>query len=148
MFSIFKKKKIVSHLRLTGVIGNVGKFRQGIEYSGQEDIIKKAFSVKKAEAAFGPQPVSSQPWSGGLLLRIFPETDINRVMIFGYIPVDVLQALVADLNVDLALAYSCEELHECRYDTETSSACQPGQGASQPGLGQPARYHPNIQSHC
>ena len=50
MFSIFKKKKIVSHLRLTGVIGNVGKFRQGIEYSGQEDIIKKAFSIKKALA--------------------------------------------------------------------------------------------------
>ena len=50
MFSIFKKKKIVTHLRLTGVIGNVGKFRQGIEYSGQEDIIKKAFSVKKALA--------------------------------------------------------------------------------------------------
>ncbi len=50
MFSIFKKKKIVSHLRLTGVIGNVGKFRQGIEYFGQEDIIKKAFSVKKALA--------------------------------------------------------------------------------------------------
>jgi signal peptide peptidase SppA len=35
---------------LTGIIGNVGKFRQGIEYSGQEDIIKKAFSVKKAQA--------------------------------------------------------------------------------------------------
>ena len=50
MFSIFKKKKVVSHLRLTGVIGNVGKFRQGIEYSGQEDIIKKAFSIKKALA--------------------------------------------------------------------------------------------------
>ena len=50
MFSIFKKKKVVSHIRLTGVIGNVGKFRQGIEYSGQEDIIKKAFSVKKALA--------------------------------------------------------------------------------------------------
>ena len=50
MFSFFKKKKIVSHLRLSGVIGNVGKFRQGIEYSGQEDVIKKAFSVKKALA--------------------------------------------------------------------------------------------------
>ena len=50
MFSFFKKKKIVSHLRLTGVIGNVGKFKQGIEYSGQEEIIKKAFSVKKALA--------------------------------------------------------------------------------------------------
>ena len=35
---------------MTGIIGNVGKFRQGIEYSGQEDIIKKAFSVKKAQA--------------------------------------------------------------------------------------------------
>ena len=50
MFSFLKKKKIVSHLRLTGVIGNVGKFKQGIEYSSQEEIIKKAFSVKKAEA--------------------------------------------------------------------------------------------------
>ena len=50
MFSFFKKKKIVSHIKLTGVIGNVGKFKQGIEYSGQEDIIKKAFSLKKAQA--------------------------------------------------------------------------------------------------
>ena len=50
MFSLFKKKKIVSHLRLAGVIGNVGKFKQGIDFSGQEEIIKKAFSVKKATA--------------------------------------------------------------------------------------------------
>jgi len=48
MFSFFKKKKIVSHLRLNGVIGNVGKFKQGIDFSGQEEIIKKAFSLKKA----------------------------------------------------------------------------------------------------
>ncbi len=50
MFSFFKKKNIVSHIKLTGVIGNVGKFRQGIEYSGQEEIIRKAFSIKKAKA--------------------------------------------------------------------------------------------------
>ena len=50
MFSFFKKKKIISHIRLSGVIGNVGKFRQGIEYSSQEEIVKKAFSVKKAQA--------------------------------------------------------------------------------------------------
>jgi len=50
MFSFFKKKKIISHIRLTGVIGNVGKFRQGIEFSGQEDTIRKAFSFKKALA--------------------------------------------------------------------------------------------------
>ncbi len=48
MFSFFKKKKIIPHIKLTGVIGNVGKFKQGIDFSGQEDIISKAFSVKKA----------------------------------------------------------------------------------------------------
>ena len=31
MFSIFKKKKIVPHVRLTGVIGSAGKFNKGIE---------------------------------------------------------------------------------------------------------------------
>ncbi len=50
MFSFFKKKRIISHLRLSGVIGNVGRFRQGIEYSSEEEIIKKAFSLKKATA--------------------------------------------------------------------------------------------------
>ena len=47
MFSFFKKKKKISHLKLSGVIGNAGKFRQGIDYSSQEEIIKKAFSLKK-----------------------------------------------------------------------------------------------------
>ena len=48
MFSIFKKKKIVPHIKLSGVIGNVGKFKQGIDFSSQEETITKAFSVKKA----------------------------------------------------------------------------------------------------
>ena len=50
MFSFFKKKKIVPHIKLNGVIGNVGKFKQGIDFAGQEEIIKKAFSLKKAIA--------------------------------------------------------------------------------------------------
>ena len=49
MFSFFKKKKIVPYIRLNGVIGNVCKFKQGIDFNGQEEIIKKAFSIKKAE---------------------------------------------------------------------------------------------------
>ena len=49
MFSFFKKKKIVAHLKLSGVIGNVGKFKQGIDFAGQEELIKKAFSLKKAK---------------------------------------------------------------------------------------------------
>tara|TARA_B100000674_G_scaffold21325_1_gene15033 strand:- start:293 stop:1102 length:810 start_codon:yes stop_codon:yes gene_type:complete len=50
MFSFFKKKKVIPHIKLSGVIGNVGKFRQGLDFSGQEDIIKKAFSIKKSPA--------------------------------------------------------------------------------------------------
>jgi len=53
MFSIlkiFKKKIIVPHIRLSGIIGSVGKFKDGLNFSGQEEIIKKAFSVKKAKA--------------------------------------------------------------------------------------------------
>ena len=50
MFSFFKKKKIISHIKLNGVIGNVGKFKQGIDFASQEEIIKKAFSLKKISA--------------------------------------------------------------------------------------------------
>jgi len=50
MFSFFKKKKIVAHIKLNGVIGNAGKFKQGIDFAGQEEIIEKAFSLKKVKA--------------------------------------------------------------------------------------------------
>jgi signal peptide peptidase SppA len=50
IFSYFKDKRTVSHIRLCGVIGNVGKFKQGIDFSSQQEIIKKAFSVEKIEA--------------------------------------------------------------------------------------------------
>ena len=50
IFNIFKRKKIVPHIRLSGVIGSVGKFKQGLNFAGQQEIIQKAFSVKKALA--------------------------------------------------------------------------------------------------
>ena len=49
MFSFFKKRKLIAHIKLNGVIGNAGKFKQGIDFSGQEEIIEKAFSLKKAK---------------------------------------------------------------------------------------------------
>ncbi|MDA9597336.1 S49 family peptidase [Candidatus Pelagibacter sp.] len=49
MFSFFKKKKIVAHVKLNGVIGNAGKFKQGIDFASQEEIIEKAFSLKKSK---------------------------------------------------------------------------------------------------
>ena len=39
MFSFFKKKLVIPHVRMSGVIGSVGKFKQGL--------LKKAFSYKK-----------------------------------------------------------------------------------------------------
>ena len=49
MLSFFKKKIVIPHVRLTGVIGSAGRFKQGIDFAGQQEIIKKAFSFKKAE---------------------------------------------------------------------------------------------------
>ena len=47
MFSFFKKKTVIPHVRLTGVIGSAGRFNKGIDLAGQRDILKKAFSIKK-----------------------------------------------------------------------------------------------------
>ena len=49
MFPLFKKKKIVPHVRLTGVIGNAGRFSKGMDLAGQREILKKAFSIKKVK---------------------------------------------------------------------------------------------------
>ena len=50
IFKIFKKKKVIPHIRLSGVIGSVGMFKKGLDFSGQQELIQKAFSVKKAKA--------------------------------------------------------------------------------------------------
>ena len=47
MFSFFKKKIVVPHVRLTGVIGAAGRFKQGMDLAGQRGILKKAFYTKK-----------------------------------------------------------------------------------------------------
>ena len=40
MFSIFNIfKKVVPHIRLSGVIGSVGKFKQGLDLSGQQELV-------------------------------------------------------------------------------------------------------------
>jgi len=49
MFKFFKKKTTIPHVRLTGVIGNAGRFSKGMDLSGQQDILKKAFSIKKVK---------------------------------------------------------------------------------------------------
>ena len=50
IFKIFKKKKIIPHIRFSGIIGSVGRFKQGLNFASQQEIIEKAFSIKKALA--------------------------------------------------------------------------------------------------
>ena len=49
MFSLFKKKTVIPHVRLSGVIGNLGRFNKGIDLVGQREILKKAFSINKVK---------------------------------------------------------------------------------------------------
>ena len=63
---IFSKKPVVAHIRLKGVIGNVGRFQQGLSLASNEVIIKKAFETKKLTAVAisinspGGSPVQSK----------------------------------------------------------------------------------------
>ena len=47
MLSFFKKKKIIPHIKLSGVIGNVGKFKQGIDFLVKKTLLQKHFLLKK-----------------------------------------------------------------------------------------------------
>ena len=86
MIWFFKKKKIVPHIKLSGVIGNVGKFRQGIDFSSQEEIIKKAFSIKKASAvAVTVNSPGGSPVQSHLIYKFIREQakkNKKKVMVF------------------------------------------------------------------
>ena len=51
MFSIFKKKTVIPHVRLTGVIGSAGRFRQGMDLASQQELLKsnqnQLFTIQK-----------------------------------------------------------------------------------------------------
>ena len=86
MFSFFKKKKIVAHLKLSGVIGNAGKFKQGIDFAGQEEIIKKAFSLKKAKSvAISINSPGGSPVQSHLIynfIRLQAKKNKKKVIVF------------------------------------------------------------------
>ncbi len=46
----FSSKPVVAHVRLSGIIGNVGRFQQGMSLSTVEKNLKKAFNEKKIQA--------------------------------------------------------------------------------------------------
>ena len=86
MFSIFKKKKIVPHIRLTGVIGSTGRFNKGIDLAGQREILKKAFSLKKiTHVAISINSPGGSPVQSHLIysyIRQLAEKNKIKVIIF------------------------------------------------------------------
>ena len=86
MFSFFKKKKIIAHIKLNGIIGNAGKFKQGIDFAGLEEVIEKAFSLKKAKAvAITINSPGGSPVQSHLIykfIRAQAEKHKKKVMIF------------------------------------------------------------------
>ena len=86
MFWIFKKKKIIPHVRLTGIIGSAGRFKQGIDLSGQQEILKKAFSFKKPKhVAISINSPGGSPVQSHLIysyIRQLAEENKTKVIIF------------------------------------------------------------------
>tara|TARA_B100001093_G_scaffold516919_1_gene596951 strand:- start:2133 stop:2945 length:813 start_codon:yes stop_codon:yes gene_type:complete len=86
MFSIFKKKTVIPHVRLTGIIGSAGKFKQGIDLAGQKDILKKAFSYKKPKhVAISINSPGGSPVQSHLIysyIRQLAEKNNTKVIIF------------------------------------------------------------------
>jgi len=56
-------------------------------------------------------------------LDILAKSDINGIVVFGYVTVDVVEPAVADLHVDVASEYQFKETYKCRYHF----VCTPGE---------------------
>tara|TARA_A100001011_G_scaffold381109_1_gene449240 strand:+ start:95 stop:907 length:813 start_codon:yes stop_codon:yes gene_type:complete len=86
MFWIFKKKKVVPHVRLTGIIGSAGRFKQGMDLYSQQEILKKAFSFKKAKhVAISINSPGGSPVQSHLIysyIRQLAEETNTKVIIF------------------------------------------------------------------
>ena len=84
--SFFKKKKVVPHVRLTGIIGSGGRFKQGMELANQRDILKKAFSVKKiSHVAISINSPGGSPVQSHLIysyIRQLAEKNKIKVIVF------------------------------------------------------------------
>ena len=50
MLDFLKKKKIIPIVYISGIIGNIGGLRNGITISSIENLLEKAFKIKKSAA--------------------------------------------------------------------------------------------------
>ena len=62
-------------------------------------------NLRYARTTLAEKTIRCEPRCGGTLLDILAESDINGIVVFWYIAVDVVQASVADLDIDFASEY-------------------------------------------
>ena len=86
MFWIFKKKKVIPHVRLSGIIGSAGRFKQGMDLSGQQELLRKAFSFKKPKhVAISINSPGGSPVQSHLIysyIRQLADENKTKVIIF------------------------------------------------------------------
>ena len=71
--------------------------------------------LRDTRTALAKETVCCKPWGNGTLLDILAKSDIDGIVIFGYITIDVIEPAVANLNVDVASEYHFKETHKWRY---------------------------------
>ena len=70
---------VIPHVRLTGIIGSAGRFKQGMELANQRDILKKAFSVKKiSHVAISINSPGGSPVQSHLIYSYIKELAIKK----------------------------------------------------------------------
>ena len=74
-----------------------------------------------AGAALAEESIRCQPGARSILLDILTEADIHRVVVLGYIAIDVVQTTIANLDIDFAAEYTSKELNEGGYHRSASA---------------------------
>ena len=59
-------------------------------------------NFRDTRTALAKETVCCKPWGNGTLLNILAKSDIDGIVIFRYITIDIVQSAVARLHVELA----------------------------------------------
>ena len=78
--------------------------------------VRTRAAVRYTRTTLAEKTIRCKPWSSGTLLDILAKSDINGIVVFGYIAVDVVKSTVADLHVDVATEYKLQKPHKGGHD--------------------------------
>ena len=68
-------------------------------------------NLRDTRTALAKETVCCKPWGSGTLLNILAKSDIDGIVIFRYITIDVVEPAVANLHIDVASEYHFKKTH-------------------------------------